>query len=113
MSMDDLLRELQVEYINSIPEKVVELRDFFANKDLENLINAFHKLKGSGKTYGLDEVTLLGQFFEMWLREKGEKALPFTLKAVEILEKIYQSRLGGNRYSIETDQEFLKLEELK
>lgn len=113
MSMDELLRELQIEYVHSIPEKIKEIREFTTNNDLSGLINAFHKLKGSGKTYGIDEVTLLGQFFEMWLREKGEKVLPFSLKATEILQKIQNSRMEGNRYPIESDQEFVKLQSLK
>lgn len=113
MSMDDLLKELQLEYIQGIPEKIKEIREFASKNDLENLINSFHKLKGSGKTYGLEEVSILGQFFEMWLREKAEKAIPFSLKAAEVLQRIFDSRTQGQPYNLESDSEFKRLKELK
>lgn len=113
MSMEDLLKELQLEYIQSIPDKINEITGFLEKKDLKNLINAHHKLKGSGKTYGLDEVSILGQFFENWLRDEKEKALPFISKSIEILERIYTSRKEGNPYSLESDSEYLRLTALK
>jgi HPt (histidine-containing phosphotransfer) domain-containing protein len=113
MSMEDLLKELQFEYIQSIPEKINEIKNSFEKKNLPALINSFHKLKGSGKTYGLDEVSTLGQFFENWLRDKGEKALPFVLNSIEILNRIYRSRGEGKPYSLESDPEYLKLNSLK
>jgi HPt (histidine-containing phosphotransfer) domain-containing protein len=113
MSMDDLLKELQLEYIQGIPEKIQEIKDFSEKKDLENLLNSFHKLKGSGKTYGLPEVSTLGEFFEGWLREKKEKAIPFTQKAIGILERIHASRTNSKPYSLDTDAEFQTLKSLK
>lgn len=113
MSMDDLLKELQFEYIQSMPEKINEITVFLEKKDLKNLINAHHKLKGSGKTYGLEEVSTLGQFFENWLRDEKEKALPFVSKSLEILERIYTSRKEGTPYLLESDSEYLKLTALK
>jgi HPt (histidine-containing phosphotransfer) domain-containing protein len=113
MSMDDLLKELQLEYIQGMPEKIQELKAFSKEKDLENLLNAFHKLKGSGKTYGVEEVSILGEFFEMWLREKKDKAIPFANQAAIILERIYTSRKESKPYSLTTDLEFQKLKSLK
>lgn len=113
MSIDDLLKELQQEYIQSIPEKIKELKEFTQKNDLDNLINTFHKLKGSGKTYGLDEVTLLGQFFEGWMREKKEKVVPFVPKAIEILDRIHAARAQSKPYSLDTDAEYQKLLSLK
>ena len=111
--MDDLLKELQLEYIQGIPEKIQELRIFCQTNDFDNLLNSFHKLKGSGKTYGLEEVSELGQFFELWLREKKEKAVPFSKKAIEILERIHSSRVQSKPYSLETDSDFQSLKNLK
>ncbi len=113
MSIDDLLKELQQEYIQGIPEKIQELKEFSQKNDLENLINSFHKLKGSGKTYGLEEVSVFGQFFEIWMREKKEKVFPFIPKAIQILERINASRIQGKPYSLDSDQEYQKLLSLK
>lgn len=113
MSIDDLLKELQEEYIQTMPEKIQELKDFFTAKDEENLLNAFHKLKGSGKTYGIDEVSTLGQFFETWMRDKKEKVIPFVPRAILILERIYAARAQHAPYPIEADADFLKLQTIK
>ena len=113
MSMDDLLRELQLEYIQSIPEKKAELTQYLELKDVDNLINCFHKLKGSGKTYGLDEVSILGQFFESWMREHKEKVLPFIATAVEILDRIYTYRKESKPYHLHEDPGFQKLNSIR
>lgn len=113
MSIEDLLKELQLEYIHSIPEKIKEIKEFLEKKDLDSLINSYHKLKGSGKTYGLDEVSVLGQFFEIWMREQKEKALPFVPKSMEILERIFTSRSQSKPYDLESDPEYQKLTSLK
>lgn len=113
MSMDDLLKELQLEYIQSIPTKINELNEFLQKKDLENLINCFHKLKGSGKTYGLEEVSILGQFFELWMREQKEKVLPFVPKSIELLTKIHAARAEGKPFAINADPEYQKLMTIK
>ncbi len=111
--MDDLLKELQTEYVESLPEKISEIESFLFNKDKENLINAFHKLKGSGKTYGVDEVTILGEFFESWMRDKIEAAIPHVPKSIELLKKIYEARMKATPYSIDQDSDFKSLIAIK
>lgn len=113
MSINDLLKELQLEYIQSLPEKMMEIETHLKSQNLELLINAFHKLKGSGKTYGLEEVTILGQFFESWLRKEGTKAMPFANYAIAILKRIEDARKKQTPYDMTKDIDFKKLESMK
>jgi len=111
--MDDVLKELQLEYIQSIPAKITEIKNFLAQKDIDSLINSFHKLKGSGKTYGIAEVSSLGQFFELWMREKKDSVLPFIPVAAELLQRIYSHRQKNMPFAIEQDPDFVKLQSIK
>jgi HPt (histidine-containing phosphotransfer) domain-containing protein len=110
--MEDILKELQQEYIQSIPSKMTEIQNFLQAKDIENLINSFHKIKGSGKTYGLEEMSVLGQFFEHWMRDQQEKVLPYVPKAIEFLNKVYTSRQKNTPFPLADDPEFIKLQSL-
>lgn len=113
MSVDELLKQLQQEYIQSIPDKIHELQSSYNEKDIQALLNSFHKFKGSGKTYGINEITILGQFFETWIREKGDQVLPFVPQAISIMDKIHQARTNNLPYDLSTDSDFKNLENIK
>lgn len=113
MSMDDLLKELQTEYVEGLPEKISEIESFLFNKNIEGLINSFHKLKGSGKTYGIDEVTVLGEFFETWMREDRKTVMVHVPVSIAILNRIYEARVQSAPYAIDADPEFKALLSLK
>lgn len=113
MSIDDLLSELQKEYIESIPAKIQEISTFITSSDVEGLINSFHKLKGSGKTYGVEEISILGQFFEQWLRQGGVNIISYTTSSISILERIFQSRLQKKPYDINQDSDFQNIQKVK
>jgi HPt (histidine-containing phosphotransfer) domain-containing protein len=67
MTSDDrleaLMRELRAQYLADADERVAELRSGLARVDarepesLDRLRRLFHKLAGSGGSYGLDDVT--------------------------------------------------------
>lgn len=68
--MKDLLESLKAKYIEELPDKINEMKLFFEKKDWSELQNAFHKLKGSGKTYGLPEVSDISERCETYLIKK-------------------------------------------
>ncbi len=103
------MAELQKEYIDSFPQKISDIQSYFEAKDLPNLINAFHKIKGSGKTYGVPEMSQLGEYFESLLKQSGASALPYIPKSLEILHKIHKARLEHKEHSLTTDLDFQKL----
>lgn len=109
MTLNDLMAELQKEYIDSFPQKIADIQSFLKAKDLPNLINAFHKIKGSGKTYGVPEMSLLGEYYERLLKRSGEAALQYVCISLEILQKIHQARSEQKEYPISADVDFQRL----
>ena len=72
MNMDELLLKLKKEYLAEIPEKISELNQLYSDKNIKELRDAFHKLKGSGKTYGVAPVSLVSQRMELICSEQPE-----------------------------------------
>ena len=62
--LDDILAELQVEYLASLPKRADIIAEALDKKDYKTVITEFHKLKGTGKTYGLDHVTDIAEVCE-------------------------------------------------
>lgn len=86
---EDLLKALKKEYVDSLPKKIQEIQTFLKEKDINSLKNAFHKLKGSGKTYGVDDISLIGQKVEEEIKKNSIEALKLIPDAISKLEKIY------------------------
>lgn len=118
-SLQALLAELQRDYLASFAEKTVNLEKLWKSERLEELTTEYHKLKGTGRTYGLPEVTNLGEVLESIceynvelndppkLAEALATAVPLSLK---LLERIRFSRTQmGEEFVLENDSDFLLL----
>ncbi len=86
MSLQGLLEELRLEYLASIPEKIQNIEKLSSENSWELLETEFHKLKGTGKTYGLSDVTLLGAVAE----ELCAAPEPLKKKMVPLASKTLQ-----------------------
>lgn len=54
---EDIMETLRKEYINSLKETIKTMRSLLAEQNFNELQKIFHKLKGSGATYGFQEIT--------------------------------------------------------
>ena len=109
-NLDELLKELKADYVNSLPLKVALIKSHWNEKNMALLRDDFHKLKGTGKTYGLPEITILGEKFEKMCLHRPhqlESALPI---AIRILQTIYELRKNNTPFQIENDPEFTQIE---
>lgn len=91
MSTEELLKTLRKEYIDTLPAKIKEIETYLAKNDIENLLIVFHKLKGSGKTYGFDQISVLGHDIEEALKAKAKDSLKSVQEAIASLQSIYSS----------------------
>ena len=92
MTFDDMMAELQVEYVASIPEKIATIKAHYESGDIALVQDDFHKLKGTGKTYGLPEVTELAMEMEKICKTEPDKVAEHLPKALDGLEQIYQAK---------------------
>lgn len=112
MNMDELLLKLKREYLLEIPIKISELTQLYKTQNIRELKDAFHKLKGSGKTYGVAPVSLLGKEME---RICGE--CPHILnthlftQALSLLDSIAKEHLTSEEQTLK-DPRFQALKSL-
>lgn len=92
MSLEETLKQLQKEYIEDLPNKIETLKTFLAQDQFDEMINFFHQLKGSGKTYGIADISWLGEQMEHVLKKGSPKKQELVEKAAKVLEKIYQAK---------------------
>lgn len=101
MSFEQMMAELREEYVASFPGKINEIQSHFAANDLERLCDDFHKLKGTGKTYGIPEISILGELIEKICMENKISPNRFIPEAIQILGNIYAHRSEKKPYLIE------------
>lgn len=73
--LDELLVALRREYVADGPARLAELRKdlaaFLAGEPdaIESLTNRFHRLAGSGGSYGFEDISTISREVELWLRK--------------------------------------------
>ncbi|MCB0351304.1 MAG: Hpt domain-containing protein [Bdellovibrionales bacterium] len=112
MNFDEMMAELKAEYVASFPEKLTEIRSHYEANDREKLRDDFHKLKGTGKTYGLPEVSILCEVVEKLCLAKGASPNQFVEKALLSLKNIHLSQLEKKSYTIENCADYKALLQL-
>ena len=100
--LDDALIELQREYLAEFPERLEELRtDIAAFRALRpeaaaSLKTRFHRLAGSGGSYGFPEISVVAREMEQWMGTKpapGEA--PRLDAAVDRLAALFRQAQAG------------------
>jgi hypothetical protein len=96
MTLAQLLDDLKTSYIISLTEKRQTVARLIETRQLTALEDEFHKMKGTGKTYGLPEVSLLGEAMEMICHHQQEPLADSLAKSLAVLDWI-QSRRGEGK----------------
>lgn len=107
--LEEMLKDLKIEYIAALPKVITKIEAFAAEGDKNMIREEFHKLKGTGKTYGLDEVSIYGNIFEKLCIDHPEQLESVLSTATEILGKIHSHREKNSRYNLEEDSDFIAI----
>ncbi len=110
MNIDDMMADLRVGYVADLPNKISVINSALNEQKNEEVRDGFHKLKGTGKTYGLPEVTTLCAVMEKLCIEKPEQIKEFTPKGLSVLSKIHKARAQEKPHPLDSDSEFKDLE---
>lgn len=68
--VDPDIKEFVPEYLENRKRDIDTIRANLANDDFENIRSLGHKMKGSGKLYGLEQVTTIGASLEQAAEKK-------------------------------------------
>lgn len=111
-NLNPMLAELKEEYISELSHKMDLLKQLKANNSFSELRDNYHKLKGSGKLYGLPEVSELAEIMEYLYSKERPGLTELQILALEVLEKIQIAHQNHEDYPLEQDSAFLKLKSL-
>lgn len=110
MSFQSVMDELRGEYLAGFPKKIELIHQALNSNDCEFIELEFHKLKGTGSTYGLPEVSLLGETVERACKTNPTNLKQFVPLAIKILETIHTARLAGQIVDLKLHSPFLELQ---
>ena len=110
MSFDEMMKNLKKEYVRDLPGKIASLRQFCDASNLTQLREEFHKLKGTGKTYGIPEVSELCATLEQICLQQSIHAITDSQAALEILASIHQARSEDKAFAVAQDPRFIEIQ---
>jgi hypothetical protein len=109
MSIDELLMELQKNYLKSFPAKIELIERLYQSGDTKALRVEFHKLKGTGLTYGIAEVSQVGEKMELLCLFKPEHLAQGIPLAIRFLHRMVELRNKGETPLPDQDADFQTL----
>lgn len=79
---ESFMASLRQEYLESLDEKIAVVERYEGlDFSLEEISNFFHKLKGSGATYGFNAISEMGETLEDYFKSLLESASDPNLRA--------------------------------
>ncbi len=108
--LNDLFIELKQEYLDSFDEKIASIMTFWFRRDLKNLKNEFHKIKGTGTTYGVHEATAIAEILEDLCDENSPKLGLSIMIFVEMLRHIRHQHENKSTLDLESQKCFNALQ---
>jgi HPt (histidine-containing phosphotransfer) domain-containing protein len=102
----DAFEALKQKYLQSIPEKIETIKKIITTNELLPLQQEFHKIKGSGKTYGFEDISLVAIPIDKHCKANNPNSFVLAEKACELLQKIYDNLITKQSYDLQHDPLF-------
>jgi hypothetical protein len=112
MSLDKILADLKMEYLSSLPTRLDGIRKHLHDGAFDVLEDEFHKLKGTGRTYGIPEITDVGEITEIICGDARQHVTTAVPLALDLLSDIHEARLRQETFDVKADPRFSKLRNL-
>lgn len=109
MNFDNMMNQLRHEYVSTLPEKIQTIRHFLNSGDALGVRGVFHKLKGTGATYGVPELSALGETLEVFVENHPMNLKEAVPDALDILNQVHVSRLKDEPFNIQNDTRFIRI----
>lgn len=98
-----VLQELKKEYLVKLPQRIELLRKMTEALDWQALEDEYHKLKGTGKTYGFPEVSIVCEKLEHLAQDSRFRNAEIFSSAVLLLERMHQNYLAQEPVDLQAD----------
>lgn len=106
------MAELRTEYLESFDEKFKLLHSLYQQAEWYSIELEYHKLKGTGSTYGVPEVTELCEHLERICNQTKSIDKDILDLSMEILEKIKDKYLNNTDFELSSHTGFQKIKTL-
>lgn len=106
-----MLDQLRSEYLDALPATLKAIEKLIQNKQEALLREEVHKLKGSGATYGIPEISELCEVMEtICINGQG---LTYATTTLDLLNRIYQHRrLENSPLTLKDCPDFIRLKNI-
>lgn len=98
-----LLAELKAEYLEALPGKIEKLKNLTEKREWGELSDEYHKMKGTGKTYGFPEVSIICEKMEFLALHHHAQQEALFKQALDLLERVRQAHAIGHNYDLKAD----------
>ena len=112
MNIEELMKQLKLEYVETLPTKKAKILELFRQNQLVELETEFHKMKGSGKTYGLGEVSQFGEIFETICMELPSALATVMPLAIELIDETYRLQNLNQSFDIAHSKQYIYVQSL-
>ena len=112
MSFEELLKSLRADYVAALPGKIDIILDQIDTSAHDELRESFHKLKGTGTTYGLPEVSELAEVLEDICTDQPTAAPVAARRATELLREIHQAHARDQSFDLHGDPRFSEVRQM-
>lgn len=94
MSQAKILKEIKKDYLLSLPNRLVKIQELLRDLSTEKLHDLeveFHKLKGSGRTYGHPFISEIAQMAELSLKHHKKQSIKVAHLSLTLLNLYLQN----------------------
>jgi len=98
-----VLNELKEEYLKKLPLKIDNLKSLTTAQNWAALEEEYHKLKGTGKTYGFPEISIVCEKLEYLVQQKNHQTVELFHQANELLAKMHHGYATKEIVNLERD----------
>jgi len=76
-------------YLDNIRNDIVAIRNHLNESDFQSIINITHQMRGSGRSFGFDFITKIGELLEQAANQKESDTIKNGLNDLEVyLDKV-------------------------
>ena len=112
MSFEKMMEQLRTEYVEDLPKKIKDIETSLASSQIQEMREDFHKLKGTGRTYGVPEITDLAEVMERICLQFPQEIVRTVPDALILLREIHDLRKTDQALDIKKDHRFAKLKKI-
>lgn len=97
-----VLSDLKKDYLAKLPLKIERLKELAQAENWEDLYTEYHKLKGTGKTYGFPEISAVCEKLEIFAQKKEMQHVALFEDAAKLIEDLLLSYIEGKPIDLGT-----------